>query len=210
MVEGRSRRRAGRSGLRRRFARARFRRWFGIHFALAVALFGLAGVAGYLAADLVSIGGLSELREASQLPAEPLLPSRITVGTILLNNLVAMAVTALGIVTLGLVAALSVAVNGFFLGLVFGLAAPVLSPATALALVLPHGVIELTAFFLVAAISFRVTHRLARYLAGYDERILTRQELFEIAVLLVAAAGLIAVAAVIEVHVTPAVGDLVA
>ncbi|PSP79702.1 hypothetical protein BRC81_04160 [Halobacteriales archaeon QS_1_68_20] len=185
----------------RRVRRARFRRWFGVHFALAVALFVLGALGGYAVAE----PGL--FRSTVGVGSESVFPERITTWTVFLNNVVAVGVTGLGLVSLGLVAAFSVTLNGFVVGLVLGLRAPDVSTTTALALILPHGVIELTAFFLVAAITFRVNHRLARYLAGYDETALTRQELFEAGVLFVAAVAMIAVAAWIEVNVTPVVGE---
>lgn len=52
-------------------------------------------------------------------------------------------------------------------------------------LILPHGVLELGAFFLVAGLGFRVTHRLINYLRRKDETLITGQEIFEIGVLLV-------------------------
>lgn len=191
------------SSLQERFDEARFGRWLGRYFALAAFLFALGALGGYAVADPELVGAFAGSS------GESVLPAKFTVWTIFLNNLIAVGVTALGLVTLGLAAAFSVMLNGFFLGLVVGLATPTLEPATVLALILPHGVIELTAFFLVAGTSFRVTHRLARYLAGHDETILTHQELFEIGVLLVVAVGLLAVAAWIEIHVTPAVGEAV-
>lgn len=187
-------------GFRQRLDDARFGRWFGWYFALAAGLFALGALGGYAVADPELVAAVAGPGGESMVPAE------FTVWTIFLNNLLAISVTALGVVTLGLVAAFSVTFNGFFLGLVVGLATTVLPATTVLALVLPHGVIELTAFFMVAGMSFRVTHRLARYLAGNDETVLTRQELFEMAVLFAVAVVMIAVAAWIEVHVTPAVG----
>lgn len=188
----------------RRLADARFRRWFGRYFLLATGLFALGALGGYAVADPALLAAFAGPG------GESMLPERITTWTIFLNNVVAVGVTALGLVTLGFAAAFSVAFNGFVLGLVVGLATTSLAATTTLALIVPHGVFELTAFFLVAAVTFRVNHRLARYVAGHDETILTRQELFEILVLFAVAVVLIALAAWIEVNVTPAVGDWVA
>jgi stage II sporulation protein M len=190
--------------VRRRLARARLRRWFGVHFGLAVALFFVGVLAGYGFSDPEIVQEMTPYGAGGTLPVE------FTAGTIFLNNLLAVGVDALGLVTLGLASAFSLLLNGFVLGLVMGLASTEVSPLLALALVVPHGVLELPAFWLVAAVAFRVTHRLARYLWGRDERVLTRQELFEVGVLFVATVVLIGVAAWIEVNVTPVVGDLVA
>lgn len=191
------------SDIRGRFAQAQFGRWFGIYFAFAAALFFAGAFLGYVVADPAILDQLADV------DGEPLFPEEITTWVIFLNNVLAIGVTALGIVTLGLAAVFSVVVNGFILGLVFGLALTVIPVTTALILVIPHGVIELTAFFLVAGITFRVNHRLARYVAGHDETVLTRQELFEMGVLFVVAVVLIAIAAWIEANVTLALTEVV-
>jgi len=188
--------------LRSLSADARFRRWFGAHFAAAVALFFLGTFAGFAVMQTVTPEALTRAIEGGDV-----FPDQFTAVAIAVNNLVAVGVTALGLVTFGVVAAVSLLFNGLILGAVFGAGLESTSPAVLLALVVPHGVVELPAFWLVGALSFRVTHRLVNYLRGVEETILTRVELFEVAVLLAVTALLILIAAVVEAHVTPPVAE---
>lgn len=192
------------SAVGRRFERARFRRWFGVHFAAAVAWFALGTLVGVGLADAIT------LEEFAGYAAEDdqLLPERITVTFIAVNNLIALGVDVLGFVTVGLASVFMLVVNGVVLGLVVTLGAADTSPLLLAALILPHGVLELSAFFMVAGVVFRVYHRLARYVLGWDDAFLDRQEVFEAAVLVVLAAVMILVAAVLEVHLTPVVAEV--
>lgn len=189
--------------LRRYFARARFRRWLGIHFAAAAGWFFLGALLGVALAQGMTIEDLARFAGENG----SLLPDRITVTTIAVNNLVAFGVNALGLVTVGLASVLMLLLNGVVLGLVVALGASETSVTLMLALILPHGVVELSAFWLMAGIVFRVYHRLARYVVGWDDEFLGRQEVFEAGVLVVVAVLMIVVAAVIEVHVTPRVAE---
>lgn len=184
--------------------RVDLRRWFGPHLLLAVALFGLAAVAGWaVARPFAPVPGPETTLDLS------LLPDRFTVGTIFLHNLRVAVITALGVVTLGLASAAALLLNGFLVGFVYAAAAAVLSAPVALALILPHAVFELPAFWIVAAAAFRVNHRGLRYLLGADDTVLTRQELVELGVVFGLAVALLAVAAWVEVTVTPGFGRFV-
>lgn len=192
-----------REGIRRRLARAQFGRWFGIYFVAAAVWFFLGVLLGVVVAQHVTLAELAELAGEGG----SLLPDRITATTIAVNNLRALGVVALGFVSVGLASVLVLLVNGLIVGVVVALGAGETSLLLMLALLLPHGILELSAFWLVAGVVFRVYHRLARYVVGRDERFLNRQEVFEAVVLLGAAAVVILVAAVIEVHVTPEVAE---
>lgn len=180
------------------FRRARFRRWFGRYFLAAALVFAFGAALGIVAVAVTDLSSLEEFFAGMESP----FPDRITFWTVLTNNLLALGVTALGLVSFGLLAALSLLFNGLLLGVVVAIGAGEGSLLAMAALILPHGVLELAAFFLVAGLSFRVTHRFVDYLRGVDETPITRQELFEIAVLIVAAALAIAVAAWIEAELT--------
>jgi uncharacterized membrane protein SpoIIM required for sporulation len=121
------------------------------------------------------------------------------------NNLRALALMFLGSVTGGALSLFGLFVNGVLVGAVVGVAVKGTSWAVVLAALLPHGVIELSAFFVAAAVGLRVPHRLLRYLLGYDETPLTRTELVELAVIGAVTVVMIVVAAWIEVNVTPSV-----
>lgn len=172
-------------------------RWLGGYLAASTGLF-VAGVGlGWLL-----IGGVSPEALAGFAGSGPrLFPRRITVWSVLGNNLLALAVVLSGVVTFAVTTAVSLLFNGLLLGFVFG-AADGTSLVVAAALVLPHGVLELPAFWLAGAVAFRVSHRLVRYLRGTDPMVLTRTELAEAVLLAALAAGLIAVAAVVEARFT--------
>lgn len=190
--------------LRRTAGAARFRRWFGVHFLAAILVFAAGGVAGGLLVGAMDVESLQQFAGDGSI-----LPDRITVLSLTVNNLIALGVDALGLVTVGLASVLMLFLNGLLVGVVVALAVGQgSSPLLLAALIVPHGVLELGAFFLVGGMSFRLYHRLARYLVGADDRPITKVELFEMAVLLGVAVLSIPVAAAVEVYVTPAVAEL--
>ena len=189
----------------RRFAQARFRRWFGGYFLAAFLVFALGAALGAGAIAVTDLRGLQDVTEG----LEPIFPERITFGFIAVNNLRVLAVLLAGFVSLGLISAAVLLFNGLLVGVVVGGAAAQGRLLEAVALIAPHGVLELGAFFLVAGMTFRVTRRLVDYLRGIDDAAITRQELFEIAVLLVVAAVAIVVAAWIEVNLTRSIARAV-
>lgn len=188
-----------------RFAKARFRRWFGRYFLAALLVFALGGALGAGALAVTDLSGLQDVAEG----LDPMFPDEITFGFVALNNLRVLAILALGFVSFGVVSGAVLLFNGFIVGLVVGAAAGDGQLLEALALIVPHGVLELGAFFLVGGTTFRVTHRLVNYLRGIDDAAITRQELFEIAVLFAVAAVAIVVAAWIEANLTEAIAEAV-
>lgn len=183
-------------------AAARFGRWFGVHFLAAFGVFLGGVVAGAAATSMIGVESLQQYATD-----ESVFPT-FTFTAILVNNLVALGVDALGLVTVGLVSVLMLFLNGLIIGVIVVAGLEQASPLLLAALVVPHGVIELPAFFLVGGMAFRVYHRLARYLMGYDDAPLTRVELFEMAVLLGVAVVMIVVAAAVEVYLTPEIAEL--
>lgn len=178
-------------------------RWWG-YVAVAAGVF-LAGVAvGWALGATTDFSALSGL-ETSASP----FPETLTVAAVLRNNLVALGVTLLGVATFGLVAAFSLFFNGLLVGTLVSAALPEAGPVVLAALLLPHGVLELSAFWLVGAVALRFAHRLVRYLRGVDDTAFTRREAVEAGTLLVAAVVLVVVAAWVEVAVTPGVADAV-
>lgn len=185
------------------YGRTRFRRWFGWHLAAALAVFFACAFAGYAVLGALPIEDLMGV-----VPNESPLPEFAFVP-IMLNNLRALLLMGLGAVTGGLLTLFGLAVNGVIVGGVVGIVIEEASWVVILAALLPHGIIELSAFFVAAAIGLRVPHRLARYLTGYDETPLSRVELFELAVIGIVLVIMIVVAAWIEVNVTPDVVRMV-
>jgi stage II sporulation protein M len=184
----------------------RFSRWFRWHLVVALAIFFGTAFGGYAVFGAIPVEGLTEV-----IPGEsgPLGDIEFTFPAIMFNNLRALFLMGMGAVTAGALSVFGLVVNGLLVGAVVGLVVQQTSWAVILAALLPHGIIELTAFFMAAAIGLRVPHRLARYFLAYDETPLTRTELVELAVLSVVMVVMIVVAAWIEVNVTPEVIEMV-
>jgi stage II sporulation protein M len=190
-----------------RFARANYRRWLGGYLLVAVVLFFVAAAAGWELLSAFSVEQLQALgEEFGPAGGTDFLP-KLTTMTIFLNNARVAFIAALGAVTGGITSVFVLLLNGFIVGAVVNAGAKATSLPMVLALIVPHGVLELPAFWVVSAVSFRVTHRFGRYAWGADERPLTRQEVFEAVVIFVAMVAVLLVAAAIEVHVTPAIGE---
>ena len=176
-----------------------FSRWFRWHLVAALAVFFGTAFAGYAVFGALPIEELSEA-----VPGDgPLAGVEFTFPSIMFNNLRALLLMGLGAVTGGLLTLFGLFVNGLLVGAVVGIVVQEASWAVVLAALVPHGVIELSAFFVAASIGLRVPHRIVRYLMAYDERPLTRAEAVELAVLSVVLVVMIVVAAWIEVYVTP-------
>jgi stage II sporulation protein M len=186
-----------------RLAEARFRRWFGRYFLVALTLFTSGAVLGVAVIATTDLGGLADVLEGMEAP----FPDRITFWVIVTNNLRVLAIIALGLISFGVVSGVVLLFNGLVVGFVVGGAATQGRLLETFALIVPHGVFELGAFFLVGGLTFRVTHRLLNYLRGVDETAITGQELFELAVLLAVAAVGIVVAAWIEARLTVAIAE---
>jgi stage II sporulation protein M len=188
--------------------RLRLARWGGRYFAAATIVFVLGVGIGAGLVQVVSIDALSEFAAGQ---SASLFPGRFTVRVILVNNLIALGVVLAGVISFGVLSVLSLLFNGVIIGILLGATIGVdgASPLVVAALIVPHGIIELPAFWLAGAIGLRVAHRLIRYLRGKDARVLTRAEVLEVIVLVVLAAVMIVVAAWIEVNITPVIGERV-
>jgi stage II sporulation protein M len=183
----------------------RFTRWFRWHLAVALFVFFGTAFAGYAVFNAIPLEGLSEL-----VPGDSPLPDvEFTFPAIMFNNLRALFLMGMGAVTGGVLSMFGLVVNGLLVGVVVGVVVQQTSWAVILAALLPHGIIELTAFFMAAAIGLRVPHRIVRYLFAWDETPITRTELVELAVLSGIMVVMIVVAAWIEVNVTPEVIEMV-
>jgi uncharacterized membrane protein SpoIIM required for sporulation len=176
-----------------------FTRWFGWHLVAALAVFFGTAFAGYAVFGALPVEELADV-----VPGDgPLAGVEFTFPSIMFNNLRALLLMGLGAVTGGLLTLFGLFVNGLLVGAVVGLVIQETSWTFVLAALLPHGVIELSAFFMAASIGLRVPHRIARYLMAYDEKPITRTEAVELAVLSVIMIVMIVVAAAIEVYITP-------
>lgn len=184
------------------------RRWLHPWFFLAALTFLVGVVVG-----TATMAGTSPdaLADAAETFGDPdLYPDRLTTWTIFANNLVALGVVAAGAVSFGSVAAFALLFNGLLLGAIVVIATARTSLAVVLALILPHGVLELPALFLVGGVAYRLTWRLVSYLRRVDDHPPSRRELGEAVAVFVVAVVLLAGAAWIEASVTPAIGRAVA
>ncbi|MFB6087259.1 MAG: stage II sporulation protein M [Haloarculaceae archaeon] len=190
--------------LRRLHREATYSRWLGRWVAASAVVFFATAFAGFSVVDAIPLEHLEPL-----VPHESILPE-FSVVAIAVNNLRVLGLLAVGLVTVGVVGALVLAVNGLVVGAVVALAVQRTSWLVVVASLLPHGVLELPAFWMAAAAGFRFTYRLGRWALGYEESPLTRVEAFELVVLFSVLALTIAVAAWVEVVLTPEFVDLVA
>lgn len=161
---------------------------------LGVAL-GAAGV------DLLELVGVDDLEDLLGDDVE------FTVAFIVQNNTQAYLVMVAGAITVGSLTALVLVVNGVLVGWVVADAAAAEGIGLTLALILPHGILELPALFVGAGIGFRLVHVGLAYLRGTRGRLLRRDELARTLLLLAVGWVVLAVAAVVEVHVTPAIAE---
>ena len=119
-----------------------------------------------------------------------------------MNNLIAITVALLGAVSIGLFSGFVLVLNGVVVGAVVQLALREVSALTVFLLIAPHGILEIPAILLVAAIGFRFGHRTYRYVRGRTDELVTRSDLREAGLIYAVAVVLIVVAAWIEAEVT--------
>jgi len=168
---------------------------FAPYLGLSTATFGLAAVVGYLVVG-------PAVAEDVTLASGGVVGGRSVLDYVVNNGLVAAGlIGGFGVITLGILA-----FNGVTLGVAVyaGLAAG-LSPLQVVALIAPHGVVEIPALLLAGAVGFFLARRTTAWALGRREEIVSAAEerRFYAAVLLVYL-GIVA-AALIETHLTPRV-----
>ncbi|WP_226021619.1 stage II sporulation protein M [Halomicrobium salinisoli] len=188
-----------------RAARGIARRWLRGYVLAAFATLLLGVVIGYALGAQVPAGWLQQGTGSSAF-----VPDRITFGTLLSNNLLAITFISLGAASAGALTAFALLLNGVLIGAVVQIALRETDLLTVLALIAPHGIVEIPALLIVSAIGYRFGHRTIRYVRGLEEVLFTRRDLKEAGVLYAVAALMIVVAAWIEAEVTLAVAERVA
>ncbi|WP_276271357.1 stage II sporulation protein M [Haloarcula litorea] len=183
------------------------RRWLALYVPVAALVFGASTLAGFLLGSAIPIESLPTPEAGG---SNPFFPDRLTTVSIAVNNLRAMLVMLLGAVSIGIVTVFGLVLNGLLIGVVVALAVQELSPVVVLALLVPHGVIEIPALLVVAAVGLRFARLTVRYLRGLEEELVTRRDLREAGWLVAVAAVLILVAAYVEATVTLELADRVA
>lgn len=168
------------------------------YFKLSVVLFILGSIVGagliVLDIDLFAALGFGELGEA--------FPEEITTFTLLLNNTIVFALALLGVFSFGLLSVIILLFNGVVVGYIAAPAIQEVSVGFVIVAIVPHGILELSAFFVASAVTFRLVHRFVLRLRDRRDRFLDSGDRRRIGLLLLVAWAALAVAAVIEVHVT--------
>lgn len=180
-------------------------RWLRPYVATGALLLVFGAVAGFAVGTVVPADVLTGPAGDSGF-----LPSEITFTYLLGNNLVAVTVMLLGAVSVGTLTVFALLLNGFVVGFVVELALRETSALEVVLLIAPHGVLEIPAILLVAAIGLRFGHRTYRYVRGREERLLTSREIKEAGVIYLVAVALIVVAAWIEANYTLAIAESLA
>lgn len=126
-----------------------------------------------------------------------------TAVTFAVNNLTVTLVLLAGGVTFGLTTIVGLLFNGYLLGVLVSAALERGVAASTVALyVLPHGVFELSGFFLAAAVGLAVPVRFVQYLRGEQDRPISPGQLVGFVRLSLTAAVLVVLGAWIEAHLT--------
>jgi stage II sporulation protein M len=123
---------------------------------------------------------------------------------LLVNNTQAFLLSIVGALSLGLLTAWAMVFNGIIVGNVGAAVAGTVGLDYILVGLLPHGVFELPALFIAAGVGFRLLYRLGQRLRGTRDAAFTKPYLYRTAILVLVAWLLLAVAAVVEAFVTPA------
>jgi len=177
------------------------------HVGAATALFAVSLLGGLAMAaagvDLLELLGIQNLEE--------LLPEdfELTAWFVFANNARVYLLLVLGAVSLGLGTVFVLAFNGVLVGWVVGIAAPQIGVGPVLALLVPHGIFELPAFWLAGGVGLRLVHLAVNYLRGRRDHFLSRPEWRRTGLLVLVGLVLVAVASVVEVYVTPAVAEAI-
>lgn len=176
------------------------------HVLFATAIFALGAVAG-IALALADVDLLAQI--GLENPEELFEGVEFTATSIFVNNTTAFLLMVVGAVSLGLLTVLSLLFNGLLVGWLGALVAGEVGVDYVLVLLAPHGILELPALFVAAGVGFRLVHLGANYLRGTRDRYLSSVELRRTLTLLFVAWIALAVAAVIEVYVTPAIAEAI-
>lgn len=140
--------------------------------------------------------------------AEPSGPAmaqgRVSVFELALHNARVALLLAAGGLLVGLLTLLNLLFNGILLGSLVGrlLDAGVSGPGI-IALIIPHGILELPALWLAGAAGFVLPYQLVRYLRGRKRRPLTGPDVIRLGRLVAIVLSLIVGAAWVETTVTP-------
>ena len=168
------------------------------YFKLSVVLFVVGTLLGALLVlaevDLFAMLGFEDLGDA--------LPDDITTLVILVNNSIVYGLALLGALTFGLLTVVILLFNDVIVGYVVLPAAEEAGIDFVIVAIVPHGILELPAFFVASAVAFRLVHRFVLRISDRRDRLLDPGELRRIGLLIVVAWVVLAIAAAVEAHLT--------
>ncbi|WP_336338927.1 stage II sporulation protein M [Haloarcula brevis] len=176
-----------------------FHRWLLRYVPVAALILLASAVLGYGLGSQVPAAWLQNPGTTGE---SPFVPAEITTLSLTVNNLGALLVMALGAVSLGTMTVLSLVLNGLLVGVVVGIALKQVSPVVVAALIVPHGLVEIPALLIVAAVGLRFGWHTIQYIRGRADELVTGQDIREAGWLLGTAAVLIVIAAYIEANLT--------
>ncbi|GCF12438.1 hypothetical protein Harman_03730 [Haloarcula mannanilytica] len=176
-----------------------FHRWLLYYVPVAALILSLSVLIGYALGSQIPTEWLQNPGTTGE---NAFMPVELTTLSLTINNLGALLVMALGAVSLGTMTVLSLVLNGLVIGAVVGIALKQVSPVVVAALIVPHGLIEIPALLIVAAVGLRFGWQTIQYIRGRTTELVTGQDLREAGWLLATAAVLIVIAAYIEANLT--------
>ncbi|SDR31700.1 stage II sporulation protein M [Natronobacterium texcoconense] len=119
------------------------------------------------------------------------------------NNSLAFLVTIAGAVSVGLLTAFAMIVNGIIVGNISAVLGSTAGVDYVVAGLAPHGVFELPALFIAAGVGFRLLYRFGERLFGTRAEFLTKPYVYRTIAFVVFGWLLLALAAFVEAYVTP-------
>ncbi|WP_424003404.1 stage II sporulation protein M [Haloarcula salina] len=181
-----------------------YRRWIARYVPVAALLLLASGLVGFVLGSQVPASWLEAPGTAGQ---SAFTPPELTTVSLAVHNLGALFVMFLGAVSLGTATVLSLVLNGLVIGAVIAIALKQVSPVVVAALIVPHGLVEIPALLLVAAVGLRFGWLSIQYLRGRTDAFVTTRDLREAGWLLALAVVLIVVAAFVEANLTLEIAD---
>ena len=162
--------------------------------------------AGTLVGAILAVAGYDILAIIESVlgehPFEGIEPDDLTAEFYIRNNTIPFVMAIVGAITLGILTVYLLVLNGLVVGNVVLIAGAVLGADYVVIGLAPHGVFELTAIFIAAGVGFRLLHRFISRVRGTRSNIVSKPYLVQTLALVVFAWLLLALAAVVEAHVT--------
>ena len=175
------------------------------HVGLAVGLF----AAGVVLGAVLYLAGVNLIELFIELLEDELLADieegdiELTPQFFIVHNTQPFLLAIGGALTVGILTAWIMVFNGVIVGNISAFMTDEIGPDYVFVGLAPHGIFELPALFLAAAVGFRIVHRFGQRVLGSRDAFVTRRYLYRTAILVVAAWLLLVVAAFVEAWVTP-------